>query len=375
MGQIDLAIDQYKRAIAIRPGLIAAHFERALLKTFRANDPDLAALEHLARMDDLPESSAPLVHFALAKALEDVGDYDRAFAHARSGNCLRRRQIVYDERAVTKAFYSVAMAFNSEVINRLHGIGNPSQIPIFVLGMPRSGSTLVEQILASHPFVQAAGEIGALGAAVSAQAGEDQFAIGDGAVFNKVAEQYLASLPSLSAGKQRLVDKQTGNLFRVGVIHLSLPQAKIIHTSRDPLDTCVSCYFNVFEEMPFSYDLTELGRHYRRYKELMDHWRAVLPECAMLDVQYEELVDDFETQTRRLIEFCGLPWNDQCLQFYSTCRPIKTASLAQVRKPIYRASLQRWRKYEAHLMPLMRALGPQLISANRVKQAEPSPTS
>jgi tetratricopeptide (TPR) repeat protein len=369
MGQIDLAIDQYSRAIAIRPGLVAAHFGRAVVKTFHSSDPDLAALEHLACMEGLPDSSLTLVHFALAKALEDVGDYDRAFEHARSGNLLRRCQITYDERAVTKTFYSIAMLFDSALFHRLREIGNRSQVPIFVLGMPRSGSTLIEQILASHPLVQAAGEIGALSNAVRDQVvGEDAFYIGDDTVFNRVAEQYLASLPCLSEGKQRIVDKQTGNFFRVGVIHISLPQAKIIHTRRDPLDTCVSCYCNLFDEMPFSYDLVELGRYYRRYKELMDHWRAVLPEGVMLEVQYEELIEDFEPQVRRLIEFCGLPWHDDCLRFYSTCRPVKTASLAQVRKPIYSASLHRWRRYESHLTPLMRALGSQLLSVSSVEQ-------
>ena len=365
-GKFDDAMAHYGRAIAIRPAYAEAHFSRAEIKTFHSGDADLAALEALARMDDLPADKAPFIHFALAKALEDSGDYPRAFEHLRKGNALKRRQISYDEPLAAQHFERISAAFDGSLFHRFQGQGDPSSAPIFVLGMPRSGSTLIEQILSSHPQVHGAGELTNLDAAMSTvlNAGDRQIpfpecvAALDGVALRRIGQAYLAGLPVPADGAIRIIDKMPDNFLNTGLIPLALPNARIIHTMRDPVDTCVSCYSKLFASgQHFSYDMAELGRHYRRYSELMNHWRSVLPPSAMLDVSYEDVVDDLEGQARRLIEYCGLPWDDRCLSFHRTSRPIKTASAVQVRKPLFRSSLQRWRKYESGLAPLLRELG------------------
>jgi hypothetical protein len=174
----------------------------------------------------------------------------------------------------------------------------------------------------------------------------------------RIGQSYLARLPALAEGKVRIVDKLPGNFLNIGLIRLALPNARIIHTMRHPMDTCVSCYSKLFTfGHHYTYDLAELGRFYRYYSELMTHWRRVLPPGAMLDVSYEDVVDDLEGQARRMIDYCGLPWDDRCISFHRTSRPVKTASAVQVRKPLFRSSLQRWRKYESGIAPLLDELG------------------
>jgi hypothetical protein len=229
--------------------------------------------------------------------------------------------------------------------------------------MPRSGSTLIEQILASHPRIHGAGELPDLQEAAkkvlnAAAARFPEYAATlDGATARRIGETYLAGLPPAAAAEIRTVDKLPDNFRRIGMIRLILPNARIIHTVRDPIDTCVSCYAKLFESgQHFTYDLAELGRYYRGYRKLMGHWRSVLPGDAMLDVVYEDLVDNLEGHARRLIEYCGLPWDERCLSFHRTERPVRTASAVQVRQPIFRSSVQRWRKYEAWLGPLLTEL-------------------
>ncbi len=338
-GQFDDALAHYGRAIAIAPANAEAHFHRAEIRAFHPGDTSLVALEAMAGRDDLPANKAMFIHFALAKALEDCGDFGRAFEHLRKGNTIKRRQIHYDEPAVIRNFRRIAGERFQAVEPRREG--DPSSVPIFVLGMPRSGSTLIEQILASHPQIQGAGERPAVW---------DTGAPHD-------ARTYLAGLPALGKGKVRIVDKLPENFLRIGLIRAILPNARIIHTMRDPIDTCVSCYSKLFTSgQHFSYDLGELGRYYRRYRDLMTHWRSVVPPGVMLDVAYEDLVDDLEGQARRMIDYCGLPWDDRCLSFHRTIRPVKTASAVQVRQPLFRSSLQRWRKYEDGLGPLLEEL-------------------
>jgi tetratricopeptide (TPR) repeat protein len=364
-GKFEDAMAHYGRAIAIMPAYAEAHYNRAEIKTFRPGDAELAALEALADRDDLSLNQATHIHFALAKALDDSGDYVRAFEHLRTGNDLKRRQINYDELNAGRFFKRIAAVFDRSVFDHFQGEGDPSSIPIFVLGMPRSGSTLIEQILASHPRIHGAGELAALEMAIGSCGHEPvpfpEFVPAlDGAALRRIGQSYLAylaDLPGLPDGKVRIVDKLPGNFLRIGLIRLILPNARIIHTMRDPIDTCVSCYSKLFSSgQDFSYDLAELGRYYCRYRELMAHWRSVLPAGAILDVCYEEVVDDLEGQARRLIDYCGLAWDDGCIGFHRTTRPVKTASAVQVRESMFRSSLQRWRKYEAGLGPLLHAL-------------------
>lgn len=357
-GKFTEARTHYGRAIAIRPDYAETHYNRAELKTFSHGDADLAALETLAARTDLSSNQALHIHFALAKALEDCGDYPRVFVHLNKANALKRRQIAYGELAEVKRFHRIATVFDHGLFERSQGGGDPSPVPIFVLGMPRSGSTLIEQILASHPLIHGAGELPALENVTRSlpypecvpSLAADQLA--------RLGQSYLACLPPLARGQARIIDKYPSNFLGIGLIRLILPNAKIIHTIRDPVDTCVSCYSKLFTSgVNYSYDLAELGRYYYCYSALMNHWRCVLPPGSMLDVRYENVVGDLEGQARRMIEYCGLPWDDRCLMFHASSRPVKTASAAQVRKPLYRSSLQRWRRYEGDLGPLLAELG------------------
>lgn len=363
-GKFDDAMAHYDRAVAIRPDSAKIHYNRAEIKTFHHGDADLAVLERLAERDDLPVDQSVHIQFALAKALEDCGDYPRAFEHLRRGNALRRRQVNYDEAGAIRLFQRICNVFDRSLLDRLAGQGDPSAVPIFVLGMPRSGSTLVEQILACHPLVHGAGELYDLEPAASGVLKSDRpapyidfISALDGAALRQIGQAYLARLPALADGRVRVVDKSPGNFIHIGLIRLILPNARIIHTVRNPIDTCVSCYSKLFASgQYFSYDLVELGRYYRCYSALMTHWRSVLPAGAILDSSYEDIVDDLEGQARRLIEHCGLPWDDRCLNFHNNRRPVRTASAVQVRKPLFRTSLQRWRRYEAWTGPLLREL-------------------
>jgi tetratricopeptide (TPR) repeat protein len=365
-GRFDEALAEYERAIAIRPDYADAHFSRAEVRTFHPGDTELSALEALAARDDLGPEQAVIIHFALFKALEDCKDYQRAFEHLRKGNDLKRRLIEYDEPHTTRFFKRLSAVFDRSLLDRFQGEGDPSSVPIFVVGMPRSGSSLIEQILASHPQIHGAGELWDLDAAArivltatGQQVGYPECipALG-GAALRRMGQTYLARLPAVADGKTHIVDKMPGNYLRIGLIRMILPNARIIHTMRNPVDNCVSCYSKLFSMgHQCSYDLGELGRYYRMYTEMMAHWRSVLPPGGMLDVSYEEVVDDIESQARRLIDYCGLPWDDRCLSFHESSSPVRTASAAQVRQPLFRSSLQRWRKYEADLGPLLRELG------------------
>jgi tetratricopeptide (TPR) repeat protein len=365
-GRFEEATEHYERAIAIRPDYGEAHMNRADIKTFAPGDADVTALEALAGRDNLSTNNKLYVNFAAAKALEDSGNYPRAFEHLRKGNALRRRQVNYDEMSNRNFFQRISAVFDSSLFHRFEGQGDPSTIPVFVLGMPRSGSSLIEQILASHPQIQGAGERKDLEIAASgvftAQYPEC-VPDADGDSLRRIARAYLDRLPAAADGKVRITDKAPGNFRHIGLIRLIFPNARIIHTVRDPIDTCVSCYSKLFRSgLEFSYDLAELGRYYRWYEELMTHWRSVVPPDAILDVSYEELVDDVEGQARRLIDYCGLPWDDNCLSFHRNSRPVRTASSVQVRKPLFRSSLQRWRRYEAELAPLLDELAPSLLT-------------
>jgi len=367
LGRFNDAMAQYDRAIAIRPDYAEAHLNRSEIKSFQAGDADLAGLEELSGRNDSPRSlsgdKALYIHFALAKALDDVGEYARAFQHLRAGNALKRARIQYNEKPVLDLFRRIATAFGRSLFDGLRGQGHPSPVPVFVLGMPRSGSTLIEQILASHPQIHGAGELTALEKMESSgllNTGQpprpypESSAGFDGPALRRLAEAYLKRMPQAAGGKARVVDKLLGNFLHVGLIRLLFPSAKIIHIARHPADTCMSCYSKLFTNgLHFSYDLAELGRYYRAYSELMTHWRSVLPPGVMLEVSYEDVVDDLEGQARRLIDYCGLPWDDRCIRFHESSRPVKTASSVQVRQPLFRSSLQRWRKYEAGLGPLL----------------------
>ncbi len=268
-GKFDEAMARFDQALDLKPDYAEAHYHRADLKTFCAGDPDLARLEALAAdSSPLPPGKRLYIHFALAKAFDDVGDYPRAFEHLLQGNALKRREVQYDEAAYQRTFRVFAELFDASLLDRFAGAGDPSPTPIFIVGMPRSGSTLIEQILASHPQIHAAGELWNLHRitqAVSDSAGRplpfpQSVSALDADGFRQLGHAYLASLPSLGVGKTRIADKAPSNFFHIGLIRLILPNARIIHTTRDPMDTCISCFSTLFTHgQPFSYDLAELG--------------------------------------------------------------------------------------------------------------------
>ncbi len=400
LGRFDEALAHYRKALAIKPDYAEAHnnlgvafkmlgraeearraFETAIqlaprrvlfyaglaeMRRFAEGDRHLAAMKQLAReLATLGGEEQIQLHFALGKAFADLAQHDRSFRHLLAGNTLKRQQIHYDEAAVLAEFDRIRAVFTRGLVQDKRGLGHPSSVPVFIIGMPRSGTTLVEQMLASHPKVFGAGELSDFHDAVvrfaareaipqpypemvSSMTGPKLFALG---------ADYLAHVRRMAPSADRITDKMPGNFLAAGLVHLALPNARIIHIRRDPIDTCFSCFSTLFAaDHPHAYDLGELGRYYRAYAALMEHWHDVLPAEVMVEVQYETLVTDFEREARRIVAHCGLDWDDACLAFYRTQRPVQTASMLQVRQPIYPSSVGRWRPYEDWLGPLLAAL-------------------
>ncbi|MBI1213674.1 MAG: tetratricopeptide repeat protein [Alphaproteobacteria bacterium] len=367
LGRMSEALAAFEKAISIRPDMFAAYVNLAEVKTYESDDdPHLKTLErYLTEAQTLAPMRQVNLHFATGKAYNDLKRYDDAFAQFAQANVLKRATISYDEAAMMSFFRRIGEVFDAGLIRRLSGSGDPSAQPIFVLGMPRSGTTLIEQIIASHPKVRPGGELRDFSRTVAdhfAPKGTLPFAEYMNGVapdeMKVLGREYVRRLGAHSPGAAHITDKMPQNFFSVGLIHLALPNAKIVHAMRSPVDTCVSCFTKLFAgQQDATYDLAELGRYYRAYHELMGHWRSVLPAGSFLDVRYEDVVGDIEGQSRRLLEFCGLAWDAKVLDFHKTDRPVKTASAAQVRQPLYSSAVARWRHYEKHLGPLLKELG------------------
>jgi tetratricopeptide (TPR) repeat protein len=365
-GQLVAACEAYERAIALEPGEVAYYVNFVDAKNFAAGDPHLVAMEAIARTrHNLTDTAQYQLNFSLAKAYDDIGRYDDAFGCMLQANKVKRKRIAYDEAGTLGSLERLRAAFDQGLFEPNRGGGCHSSLPVFVIGMPRSGTTLIEQILASHPAIHGAGELSdfdQLAKQMRDMGGkpfrlpEDAQVLRPGDLL-KLGESYVAGLQRLAPGAERVTDKMPANFLYAGLIHLALPRARIIHVLREPRDTCLSCYSKLFtEEQNFTYDLGELGRYYRKYAELMEHWRAVLPEGRMLEIRYEDVIADLEGMARRLVDHCGLDWDPRCIAFHEARRPVRTASAAQVRRPIYRTSLGRWRAYEPHLAPLLAEL-------------------
>jgi hypothetical protein len=299
------------------------------------------------------------LNYALGKAWMDAGDAERAFAYLNEGSRLKRATFAYDPNATEIWMRSIAEAFPADMVERLGGGGASSELPVFVLGMPRSGTSLIEQILASHPKVHGAGELSALSRIVDMYGVyPDMLRSLTPEAATQIGQTYLNEITPLAGTHSRLVNKMPSNFLFAGLITLALPQARIIHVRRNPVDNCLSCYTKLFaKEQLFTYDLAEMGRFYRNYEALMDHWRAILPADKFMEVQYEELVADQEGQSRRMVDFLGLKWDKACLRFDKTARIVRTASVNQVRQPIFKSSIDRWKPFAKELKPLLDALG------------------
>jgi tetratricopeptide (TPR) repeat protein len=364
-GRRDEALVAFEQVLARFPDSAQARAARSDLRRFSADDPDIAALEAcLAQGARRSLVDRVAAHFALGKAYLDIGDPERAFRHLEAGNRQKRASFDYDSEETGRWMERISAAFTPERYARLTGQGAPSTLPVFIIGMPRSGTTLIEQILASHPQVTGAGELSALRLAIDELGSfpeglvAPEHSAGVEARLRQCGAAYLARVAPLAGGRPHVVDKMPGNSLYAGAIPLILPGARIIHVRRDPVDTCLSCYTKLFAgHQPFAYDQTELGVFYRQYERLMAHWRELLPGDAFIETDYEAVVDDLEREARRLIDFLGLPWDDACLNFHHNRRVIRTASVNQVRQPIYASSKGRWRAYARYLGPLLEALG------------------
>jgi tetratricopeptide (TPR) repeat protein len=370
-GDMEKAEAMFHQALALKADNLPARFHLAQVKKVKADDENLVALEAVAQESGkpLPAKKAMALHFALGKCYDDSKQYDKAFPHFLAGCRLKRATYSYAANEVSKHFDAIMQVFDKETLARLRGAGDPSAVPIFVLGMPRSGTTLTEQIIASHPDVHGAGELPDLLAIAQRQSNgvgfPDNIHNIDPAQLTAWGADYVAGLRARAPEAKHITDKMPANFFAVGLIHLMLPNAKIIHVNRNPVDTCLSCFTRLFNrKQEQTYDLTELGHYYVDYIRLMAHWRKVLPAGAFLDVQYEDIVADQEAQARRMLDHCGLEWNDACLDFHKHKRSIRTASVTQVRQPIYSSSVERWRPYEKHLGPLLDALGDLVQNRN-----------
>jgi tetratricopeptide (TPR) repeat protein len=360
LGQPDAAAEAIETSIRLAPERVRSYYDLTLARPVKAGDPCLLALEKMAEgAVALSAQERIELNFALAKAYADLEDHEAAFPRLLEANALKRAATGYDEQATLDGLRQAREVFTPALIRSRSGQGHPSEAPIFVIGMPRSGTSLVEQVLASHPQVFGAGETD-LFADAAAQVLKGCDAEGEqlsaGALV-ALGGRYLDRIQARAPGAARFTDKTLDNARFAGLIHLALPNARIIHVRRDPVDTCVSCFSTLFfGELGFAYDLGELGRYHRAREALMAHWRAALPPQTFLEVRYEALVGDLEGETRRLLAHCALDWSPACLDFHRTQRPVRTASVNQVRQPLYRSSVGRWKAYEQRLGPLLAAL-------------------
>ena len=358
----------YKAALAMDPGLAEAYWSLADLKNYSFTDAEVAAMQRLLASDKRERTNEAQLHFALGKACEQRRQYADAFAHYAQGNALRRLDAPFDIERFERRCERIRAFFDEAFFAGRAGGGDPSSAPIFIVGLPRSGSTLVEQILASHSQVEGTMELPNIliitrefDAMAPARDGYPETMREVSAThLTALGARYIAQTAPLRHGRERFTDKLPNNFSHIGLIHAILPHATIIDARRHPMDACFSTFKQYFAVgQTFSYDLEDLGRYYRCYLSLMDHWDAVLPG-KVLHLQYEELVRDPEANIRRLLEHCGLPFEAACLAFHETRRPVRTASAEQVRQPLYTSAVGYWRHFASELEPLRRALGDSL---------------
>ena len=375
-GKVPESIAAYRRALSMEPRLGEAWWSLANLKTFRFSEADVQAMHQELARDDLSDDDRLHFEFALGKALEDASSYEESFTHYAAGNALRRVQHGHDAQENSRFVRRSRQLLTREFFAERAGWGAQARDPIFIVGLPRAGSTLIEQILASHPLVEGTMELPQLPKLARELAGPRKEE--EGTFLKRLAalgreelralgERYLAETRVMrKTDAPFFIDKMPNNCMYVGLIHLILPNAVIIDARRHPLGCCFSCFKQHFARGQwFSYDLEDLGRYYRDYVELLAHFDDVLPG-RVARVFYETLIDDTDAEVRRLLEHCGLPFEPGCLRFYENDRAVRTASSEQVRRPIFRDAVDHWRHYEPWLGPLRRALGDVLTDYPRV---------
>ena len=364
LGDKEKAATAYRKALSIDSSYANAWRALANLSKNNLSDDDVVTITAALDSPDLGDDQRTHLEFALGKTHEDRNEHSKAMPHYLAGNKLRRAALVYSSDDDRRAFENLMGVFDAAFFERWSGVGSDSSAPIFIIGMPRSGTSLVEQVLASHPQVHGGGELQALSRAASTR-----FTLADGIDysaciatasaedFERIAEHYLQVIAGLGGDASRVTDKMPTNFLNVGLISIVFPKATVIHCSRDPRDTCFSIFKHFFGARGhgYAYDLEELGTFYNLYTDMMAHWRAVSP-IRIHELRYEDMIADQEETTRSLLEACNLPWDPACLEFHKTARPVATISADQVRRPIYSSSIGLWQQHEDALAPLLRVV-------------------
>ncbi len=370
VGRLDEAIAAYRTSIQLSPNIGEAYWSLANLKTFRFDDEDVSSMRARVTTEGGDPDDQAHIAFALGKALEDRGAFDESFAFYKRGNAIRRIHHRYNPKINIYDSVRQIKQFDEEFVASRKGQGCDAPDPVFIVGLPRAGSTLLEQILASHSAVDGTGELPdiiGISRRLGAKSRHNPTSSYPEILTTLTADQikelgdgYIQSTRIQRGDAPYFIDKLPNNFQHIGLIHLILPNAKIIDARRHPMGGCFSCFKQLFAKgQTFTYDLEDVGHYYRDYVRLMDHWDKVLPGVVHR-VQYEDMVRDTESEIRRLLSYCGLEFEEQCLRFYETKRAVRTPSSEQVRQPVYDKGLEQWRNYDEHLGPLKCALGPVL---------------
>lgn len=370
MGRLEEAEKEFREAIELKPDYGEAYQGLAEMVKFKTGDPLVAKIDEQLSRDDLSDGIRSYFHFAGGKIHDDLKAYSTAFRHFSDGNRLANRQ--FDAKAFRQLVQSIIYTYGPSQLKRSAGAGLDTEVPTFIIGMPRSGTTLVEQILASHSQVFGAGELNEMkrvaAAATQVSAFKTHFPDCMPGVrreeYPRIARLYLDRVREIAGdpGITRIIDKHPLNFQFVGLIFSLFPNARIIHTVRNPLDTCLSCFFQNFTKgQDYSFDLEKLGHFYNDYRRLMEHWEMIYPG-KIYTIRYEDVIADQENETSRLLEFMGLEFEAGCIDFHKTDRKVSTASFMQVRRPIYQTSQKRWLNYREQLKGLARIIGVKIES-------------
>lgn len=359
-GNFEQAENSLRTALQINPAFIEAYRELASIKKFSdINDPDLERMLTLNELKELSTEQKMHMGFALAKVYEDLKDYDQSFNFLNQANTNRRILFPYSQEQTDETFRKIESKLTASFIKKHKDQGNQDPSPIFILGMPRSGSSLIEQILSSHPQVFGAGELNYVAKLTNEMWSTPKMLDYPECILDlssddvsEFAEKYLSMIRELNSDSTYIVDKMPHNFFYVGLIDIAFPNAKIIHSIRNPMDSCLSMYKTGFHDgHPYTDNLNDLGHYYNHYLRLMKHWKSIFGD-RIYDCVYEDVVADTESQTRKLLDYCGLDWDENCLEFYKTKRRVHTASATQVRQGIYKKAVKGWLRFETQLQPL-----------------------
>ncbi len=373
-GESSKAVDLFKQAYGLKPDFGDAFWSLANTKSYRFTEEELAAMTDRVNAPSTPQLDKTQMHFALGKAYEDSKDYDTAFSHYQAGNTLKRETSNHSKEQLDIRISTQLDVCTAELFERLKDVGHDAPDPIFILGLPRAGSTLLEQILASHSKVDGTMELHDILDLAKRLRGRDKASdpsprypriLGELPTerFAQFGQQFIEDTRAYRGTAPYFIDKMPNNFFHIGLIKLILPNAKVIDARRHPMACCFSGYKQLFGEgQEFSYGLEEIGNYYRQYVDLMNHWDEVLPGFV-LRVQHEDVIADLEGQVRRILNFCGLEFEESCVEFHKTKRTVRTPSAEQVRQPINKSGVDQWCNFESHLDPLKHALGPEILEA------------